>query len=75
MNAHAYEIDIRSLPAALGGGYLASVPELPGCMSDGETPEEALANGYDAAAAWLETARKLGRPIPAPNVVDERLYA
>jgi len=49
-----YVIVVESLAASDGGGYLASVPELPGCMSDGETPEEALRNVQEAIASWLE---------------------
>lgn len=49
------------------GAYVAEVPELPGCVSDGETYAEALANAEDAARAWIETARDLGRPIPEPK--------
>ncbi len=75
MNARDYEVDVRPLAPELGGGFVADVPELPGCMSDGETPEEALANAYDAAEAWLETARKLGRDIPAPQAFQQRRYA
>lgn len=74
MNARDYEVDVKPLPEEEGGGYVAEVPELPGCMSDGATPEEALANAYDAAAAWLETARELGREIPVP-AYQQRLYA
>ncbi len=40
---------------------------LPGCMSDGETPEEALANVRDAIGAWIEEARTLGRLVPKPS--------
>jgi predicted RNase H-like HicB family nuclease len=50
-----------------GGGFLATVPDLPGCMSDGETPEEALANIQDAVAAWIEEAQALGRAVPHPS--------
>jgi len=50
-----------------GGGFLATVPDLPGCMSDGETPEEALLNVQDAILAWIEAAEELGRPIPQPS--------
>ena len=50
-----------------GGGFLASVPDLPGCMSDGETPEEALANVRDAVDAWIEEAHALGRAVPVPS--------
>lgn len=35
-----------------GGGYLISFPDLPGCMSDGETIDEAIANGQDAFSGW-----------------------
>jgi predicted RNase H-like HicB family nuclease len=59
-------VNVRPLAPELGGGYVAEVPELPGCMSDGETPEEALANAYGAADAWLETAREFGREFPVP---------
>lgn len=63
-----YKIEIHSLAPEDGGGFLATVPSLPGCMSDGETPEEALNNVKDAIAAWLETAKELGRTIPEPDV-------
>lgn len=49
------------------GFYLGEVPELPGCMADGPTPQEALANLERIADEWLETARELGRPIPEPK--------
>jgi antitoxin HicB len=51
-----------------GGGFLATVPELPGCMSDGETRAEALANVEDAIATWIYCARKAGEPIPEPHL-------
>lgn len=43
---------------------MATVPDLPGCMSDGETPQEALANVYDAIGCWIEGAEEMGRPVP-----------
>jgi predicted RNase H-like HicB family nuclease len=43
------------------------VPDLTGCMSGGETPEEAVTNVQDAILAWIEAARELGREIPAPS--------
>ena len=63
----AYKVMIEPLSEEDGGGYLATVPELPGCMSDGETRAEALANVEDAIATWLHCARKHGDPIPAPR--------
>ena len=67
MRPEDYEIDIRPLSAADGGGFTAIAPELPGCRSDGETPEEALRNGYDAIACWIEAAEEMGRPVPQPR--------
>jgi predicted RNase H-like HicB family nuclease len=67
MKPHDYELDITPLPPEEGGGFMAVAPELPGCRSDGETPEEALRNGYDAIACWIEAAIEMGRPIPTPR--------
>jgi predicted RNase H-like HicB family nuclease len=47
--------------------FIAEVPELPGCASDGRTPQEALANAEAIIREWIETAKELGRPIPAPK--------
>ena len=47
--------------------YLAEVPELPGCMSDGQTYQEALANVEIIILEWIETAKELGRTIPKPK--------
>ena len=47
-----------------GGGFLATVPDLPGCTSDGDSREEAARNVEDAIACWLEEAKALGRAIP-----------
>ena len=58
---------IESLPETDGGGFLATVPDLPGCASDGATRAEAAANAEDAIAAWLEEAAALGRDIPTPS--------
>jgi len=58
------------LSQAEGGGYLIEFPDLPGCMSDGETTEEAIANGEDAKRCWIAAMRLAGRPIPAPEVND-----
>jgi len=47
--------------------FLAEAPELPGCMSDGKTYQEALNNLETIIREWIETARELGRPIPEPK--------
>ena len=47
--------------------FVAEVPELAGCMADGATYQEALANAEVVIREWLETARELGRAIPEPK--------
>lgn len=44
--------------------HLAEVPELPGCMADGASYQEALKNAELIIREWIETAQELGRPIP-----------
>ena len=46
--------------------YIVSVPDLPGCMADGRTPNEAYDNIKLAIAEWKETSQAAGRPIPKP---------
>lgn len=62
-----YPFELRPLAENEGGGWLITFPDLPGCMSDGETPEEAMSNGKDAAAAWLQAAKESGREVPLPG--------
>ena len=47
--------------------FIAEAPELPGCAADGKTYQDALANIEIIIQEWLETAKELGRPIPAPR--------
>ncbi len=47
--------------------HVVEVPELPGCMADGATYEEALANAQAVIREWIETAKTLNRPIPEPK--------
>ena len=61
-----YPFEIRPLTKSEGGGYLIRFPDLPGCLSDGETPEEAIENGKDALDGWLLTRQELGLEIPKP---------
>ncbi|MGH8478704.1 MAG: type II toxin-antitoxin system HicB family antitoxin [Gammaproteobacteria bacterium] len=62
-----YPFEIRPLTEAEGGGFLITFPDLPGCMSDGETPEEAIAHGKDAFACWMVAHREAGRQVPKPG--------
>ena len=47
-----------------GGGYAATVPALPGCISSGSTFDEAQANIYEAIVRWITTARTRGDEVP-----------
>ncbi|MCC6921894.1 MAG: type II toxin-antitoxin system HicB family antitoxin [Nitrosomonas sp.] len=47
--------------------FIADVPELPGCMAHGASPNEALANAQEAMQLWLDTAREFGDPVPEPK--------
>ncbi|MEO6610324.1 MAG: type II toxin-antitoxin system HicB family antitoxin [Aestuariivirga sp.] len=67
MNRLSYPVVVQPLKDEDGGGFIATAPDLPGCMSDGETPEEALKNVQDAIAAWIEAANDMGRKIPKPS--------
>jgi predicted RNase H-like HicB family nuclease len=47
--------------------FVVEVPELPGCMADGETYKQAVVNAQNVIAQWIETARELGRSVPEPR--------
>jgi len=47
--------------------FIVEVPELPGCMADGQTYQEAMANAEIVIQEWIDTARELGRSIPEPR--------
>ncbi|WP_041401182.1 type II toxin-antitoxin system HicB family antitoxin [Salinispira pacifica] len=60
-----YEVILYWSPA--DEAILAEVPELPGCMADGATYEEALKNIEVIIEEWIQTAKELGREIPQPR--------
>jgi antitoxin HicB len=62
-----YPIVIEPLSKEDGGGFVATVPDLPGCMSDSESREEAARNVAGAIASWIEEAKRLGRSVPLPS--------
>ena len=62
-----YQIELSPLPPEEGGGYLAWVPDLPGCMSDGETEEEAVRNCRGAIGEWIDHSLRQGQPVPEPS--------
>jgi antitoxin HicB len=61
MSAPQNRVELRQLTQEEGGGWLATFPDMPGCMSDGETPEEALQNAAEAESAWLAANAKWGK--------------
>ena len=63
-----YRFTVRPLTGEEGGGYLVEFPDLPGCMSDGETIGEAIANGEDAKRCWIAAMKEAGRPVPTPSL-------
>jgi len=62
-----YMHEITPLSQEDGGGFLITFPDLPGCMADGETIEEAVTNGRDAFAAWISAVADMGKPVPKPT--------
>jgi predicted RNase H-like HicB family nuclease/DNA-binding XRE family transcriptional regulator len=62
-----YPFTVRPLSKEDGGGYLVEYPDLPGCVSDGDTPEDAVRNGRDAILAYIRSCMKHADPVPAPS--------
>ena len=52
--------------------YIVTVPDLPGCMADGESPNEAYENAKIVIREWIETAQAAGRPIPEPTFGQDK---
>ena len=67
-----YAIVIAELSEEDGSGYVGLVPDLNGCMSDGETPQEALENTQQAIADWIAVQTKMKRSIPLPGSAIQR---
>lgn len=67
MSELKYPISIRPLSQNEGGGYIAEFPDLPGCVADGQTIEEAVHEAEDALQAWICSAKEFNDPIPKPT--------
>ena len=63
----AYAHIIEPLSKEDGGGFLLTIPDLPGCMADGETEAEAIENGRDAFLCWVSSVADMGDAIPTPK--------
>jgi antitoxin HicB len=71
----AYTHVITPLGKDEGGGYLITFPDLPGCMSDGETEEEAIENGRDAFIGWVTAQIEMNHAVPEPTWQPETVPA
>jgi antitoxin HicB len=63
-----YQFTVRPLSREEGGGYLVEYPDIPGCMSDGETIEEAIMHGREALLDCIEVFKESGRKVPKPTI-------
>lgn len=70
-----YPILILPLSEEDGGGYLGLVPDLIGCMSDGETRAEAIANTEEAIQEWIEAQQSRGLDVPEPGSSARKKHA
>ncbi len=68
LNPDSYQFTVRPLSKEEGGGYLVEYPDVPGCMSDGETVEEAIANGREALRDCIDVFRESGWKLPKPSI-------
>jgi len=62
-----YPFEVRPLSSEEGGGYLISFPDFAECISDGESVDEAIANGRDALKETIAALKYKKLPVPAPN--------
>jgi antitoxin HicB len=67
MSRLSYPVVVQPLKDEDGGGFIATVPDSPGCLSDGETPQEALANVDDATKAWIEADSEATPTLTLPQ--------
>lgn len=73
--AQPYRVQLTPAGPDDGGGWVASIPDLPGCMAHGDSQVEALNLLEDAKRAWIETALEAGRTIPEPTADEEEDYS
>ena len=67
MRFEDYAIRIEPLPSEEGGGFLVTVPDLPGCVADGDAIEQAIVEAQDALAAWAVAERQDKGDLPTPK--------
>ena len=67
MRFEDYPITLSPIPEDEGGGYMVTIPDLPGCIADGETVEKAIAEARDAFKAWTTAEQEDVGTLPAPK--------
>ena len=67
MKFEDYSINISPLPVEDGGGFLVTFPDLPGCIADGATIEEAISEAHDAFRAWQQAEMEDNKIMPKPK--------
>ena len=67
MKFEDYSINISPLPVEDGGGFLVTFPDLPGCIADGATIEEAISEAHDAFNAWQQAEMEDNKTMPEPQ--------
>ena len=72
MQVNGYKVEIKRLNEEDGGGYLATVPELPGCNSTGETEDDALAGIREAIEGWIVASLRFDHEIPPATKRSKR---
>lgn len=68
-----YNYDINLKWSDQDNAWIALVPDLPGCMADGETPEEAIAEVRKSIQDWIDESRRIEYPVPAPPPTIENI--
>ena len=63
-----YSISISTIPSSEGGGFLASIPDCPGCIADGNTIDEAISEVQYAFEAWSMAEQEDKGELPAPKI-------
>ncbi|WP_241086837.1 type II toxin-antitoxin system HicB family antitoxin [Candidatus Vondammii sp. HM_W22] len=67
MNFEDYPINVSPIPADEGGGYMVSIPDFPGCIADGNTIDDAIAEAHDAFDAWVMAEQEDKGELPVPK--------
>ncbi len=68
MKFEDYPIHVSPIPADEGGGYMVSMPDLPGCIADGETIDDAITEARDAFTAWVMAEQEDKGKLPTPKI-------